>query len=69
MNTNTKNYGAKSNIRLFFIFGFFIISKKIYIFIFGRGAKKIMEGRGRGCQCMTCGNIPKITEYLPPQII
>ena len=48
MNTNTKNYGAKSNIRLFFIFGFFIISKKNLYFYFWPGGKKNYGGEGEG---------------------
>ena len=39
----------------------------IFLFLAG-GQKKIMEGR-EGCQGITCGNMPKITVYLPPQII
>ena len=39
-------------------------NQNIYFLFLAGGQKKIMEG-WEGCQGMTCGNMPKITEYLP----
>ena len=44
-------------------------SNQIVISLFLAGGQKKNYGGEGGCQGMTCGNMPKITEYLPPQII